>query len=100
MAERIANDLGTFEGDINDYSSNYQNLTSHFSDMVDHMNALNNMWEGEAHTEFLQTFEVDKNKTLQMIEDFKQIMEELKYAHRQYSECENSVAGLIDQMPV
>ncbi len=100
MAERIANELGRFEGDINDYDAYYRNLKEHFGEMVDHMNALNNMWEGEAHNEFLSTFEVDKGKTLQVIEDFKKVLDELRFAHKEYTECERTVARYIDQMPV
>ncbi len=100
MAERIANDLETFNGDITDYEGHYKNLVNHFDDMVNHMNALNNMWEGEAHNEFLQTFETDKKKTHDMIKDFKKILDELKFAHREYSECERSISNMIDQMSV
>ena len=100
MAERMANNLETFNGDIGDYNTHYQNLVNHFSDMVDHMNALNNMWEGEAHNELLQTFETDRQKTHDMIDDFNKILEELRFAHTQYSDCERNVANMINQMPV
>lgn len=100
MAERMANELERFSGDIGDYSNHFQNLITHFGEMVDHMNALNNMWEGEAHDEFLKTFSVDKEKTNKMIEDFGKILEELRFAHSEYTQCENSIAGMIDQMPV
>ncbi len=68
--------------------------------MVDHMNALNNMWEGEAHDQFLQTFSVDREKTFQMIDDFGKILEELRFAHTEYTLCENSISNMIDSMPV
>ncbi len=100
MAERMANNLETFNGDISDYNVYYQNLVQHFNDMVNHMNALNSMWEGEAHNEFLHTFDVDKQKTQNMISDFRKILEELRFAHAQYSDCERSVASMINQMPV
>ncbi|MCR4596567.1 MAG: WXG100 family type VII secretion target [Lachnospiraceae bacterium] len=100
MAERMANDLTVFDGDINDYGNHYQSLVGHFGDMVDHMNALNNMWEGEAHDEFLATFETDRTKTQEMIDDFKKVMDELRFAHTEYTECENSIANMIEQMPI
>ncbi len=100
MAERMANDLERFNGDIGDYNNYFNNLVNHFQDMVDHMNALNSMWEGEAHNEFLQTFEVDKQQTQIMVDDFRVIMEELRYAHNQYTDCENNVANMINQMPI
>ena len=68
--------------------------------MTDHMNALNNMWEGEAHDEFLATFEEDRQKTIRMIEDFKKVLDELRFAHTSYTECENNVASMIEQMPI
>lgn len=100
MAERMANDLGRFDGDIGDYNKFYQSLIGHFGEMVDHMNALNNMWEGEAHDQFLQTFSVDREKTFQMIDDFGKILEELRFANTEYTLCENSISNMIDSMPV
>ena len=100
MDERMTNDLITFQNDINDYNYYCTNLEQHFQDMVDHMNALNGMWEGEAHDTFLQTFESDKQKTLSMIEDLKRILAELRFAHTQYSDCENTVSAMIEQIPV
>ncbi|MCR5556412.1 MAG: hypothetical protein K6F75_02495 [Butyrivibrio sp.] len=100
MAETIANNLEAFDGDIRDYNSHYKKLINHFDDLVNHMNALNSMWEGEAHDEFLRTFETDKDKTKNMIEDFGKVMEELRFAHREYSNCERDVANMINQMPV
>ena len=100
MAMRMANELERFDGDIGEYNNYYNNLVNHFNDMVNHMNALNAMWEGEAHDEFLATFEADRQKTQAIIDDFKKIMEELRFAHTEYSNCENSVSGMIDQMPI
>ena len=96
----MANELERFAGDIGDYNNHYQNLINHFNDMVNHMNQLNNMWEGEAHDEFLQTFGVDREKTNRMIGDFGKILEELRFAHTEYTQCENNIAGMIDQMSV
>ena len=100
MAERMANDLERFAGDIDDYNGQHQNLINHFNDMVVHMNALNSMWEGEAHDEFLQTFEMDKAKINAMIEDLGKVLEELRFAHSEYTQCENNIAGMINNMPI
>ncbi len=100
MAERMANNLETFNGDISDYNNHLENLKAHFEDMVNHMNAMNNMWEGEAKDELLQTFETDRHKTNTMIDDFKSILRELRFAHTEYSDCETNVASMIDQMPI
>lgn len=97
---RMANELERFDGDIGEYNLFYNNLVNHFNDMVNHMNALNGMWDGEAHDQFLATFEEDRQKVQAMIDDFKTIMEELRFAHTEYSNCENSVASMIDQMPI
>lgn len=100
MAERIANNLQTFESDINDYNNHLQNLISHFSNLITHMNALNSMWEGESHDEFIQKFNIDRENTQIMIDDLKKILDELRFAHSQYSDCERNVASMIDQISI
>ena len=96
--ERIANNLPTFEGDITNYDGAYQSLIGHFTDLVTHMTELNAMWEGEAHEEFLQTFHIDEEKVNQMNDDFKEVLEELRFAHREYTTNENNVASIIDEL--
>lgn len=94
----IANNLPSFNTDIDSYNTAFQSLLGHFNDLVTHMQELNGMWEGEAHEEFLQTFSIDQAKVDDMNEDFNQVLEELRYADKEYETCEGKVAGLIDQL--
>ena len=96
--ERIANNLPTFEGDISNYDAAYQSLLNHFSDLVTHMTELNAMWEGEAHDEFLTTFHIDEDKVNQMNDDFKEVLQELKFADKEYTTNENNIASIIDEL--
>ncbi|SFB82452.1 WXG100 family type VII secretion target [Butyrivibrio sp. YAB3001] len=100
MAERMANNLESFNGDIDEYRVHLQQLTDHFNEMITHMSELNSMWEGEAHNDFLSTFEVDKSKTFAMLDDFKKVLSELEFAHTEYSQCENNISNMIEEMSV
>lgn len=94
----IANNLPQFDGDIQDYNAGYNGLTQAFDQMVLHMNDLNSMWEGEAHEQFKQTFNVDQQKTKQMLDDVLRVYNELKFAHSEYTTCEHNVSALVNDL--
>lgn len=94
----IANNLPQFDGDIQDYDAGNKGLAQSFDQMVIHMDELNNMWEGEAHEQFKTTFNEDKLKTQQMLSDVLRVYNELKFAHSEYTNCENNVAGIVNDL--
>ncbi|MDC7292482.1 MULTISPECIES: hypothetical protein [unclassified Butyrivibrio] len=94
----IANNLPQFDGDIQDYNSGYTQLSQAFDQMVIHMNELNTMWEGEAHEELKNTFSNDQQKTQTMLDDVLRVYNELKFAHSEYTSCEQKVSGIINDL--
>ena len=88
--ELIANDLPRFEQDISDYNSAKLNLDKNYEMLVAHMNELNNMWEGEAHNQFLETFQADSVRVAEMLDVLKEIHSQLRFAHTEYTGCENT----------
>ena len=98
--DTIANDLPKFDQDINDFHGSQQDMVNHYEMLVTHMNELSKMWEGEAHNQLMETFDVDSKRTLELIEMLKEIHDELRFAHSEYTNCENTVASYIDNMMV
>lgn len=94
----IANNLPAFDTDIQDFGAQLLELRRHFEETVQHMNDLNSMWEGEAHNEFMNTFEIDRGKTEEAMNMLQRILEDLRYAHAEYTTCENTVSGIIDSI--
>ena len=98
--DTIANDLSRFDQDIVDFQRAQQDLVNNYEMLVNHMNELSSMWEGEAHDQFLQTFDVDSKRTQQLCLLLKEIYNELRYAHTEYATCENKVASYIENLAV
>ena len=98
--EIIANDLPRFKQDITDYSGLYNSLMKQWEEMITHVSELNSMWEGEAHNEFMSTFETDRQKMQELTDFLQQLLQELSNAHTEYSQCENQVSGIIDSIGV
>ena len=96
----IANDLSRFNQDISDYHISEQELNRNFEQLITHMRELNSMWEGEAHEQLMQTFSVDQNQAQAMVDHIREVYNELIFAHSEYSNCESTVAGIIDSIPV
>ncbi len=96
----IANDLVRFNEDISDYHSQEQELNRNFESLVTHMNALNNMWKGEAHDTLMESFSIDRDQSMTMIDHIREIYNELVFAHNEYTNCEGTVANIIDGIPV
>ena len=94
----IANNLPQFDGDIQEYNAGYNGLSQAFEQMVGHRNELNTMWEGEAHEQLKATFNEDHQKTKQMLDDVLRVYNELKFAHSEYTSCEQKVSGIIGDL--
>ena len=91
----IANDLEKFNQDIEDYHGGYNDLTENHEALVSDMNALNSMWEGEAHNQFMETFAADEQQVSEMIKTLLEVYNDLVFASEKYTDCENSVSGII-----
>lgn len=98
--EQIANNMPRFENQIQGFAGALSSLTAEFEEMTAHMNALNNMWTGEAHDEFLQTFGADAKKVQNMLEYMRTLLANLNYAESEYTNCEQTVGNMIEQISV
>ncbi len=96
----IANDLAKFEQDITDYNGSFSRLDKAQLQLLAHMNELQNMWEGEAHEKFMETFGNDYQKVLAMVDFLKEVLGDMNYADKEYTSCESAVGGIIDSMEV
>lgn len=94
----IANNLPQFDGDISEYESFRTGLQNSFNELVANIEQLNTMWEGEAHEQFKATFTTDRQKSEKMLEDVLRVENELKFAHSEYTTCENNVANIIAEL--
>ena len=97
---RIANDMEKFEDQIQKFDNALNKLETGFEEMAIHMRELNSMWTGEAHDEFLITFENDEKMVLKMIEYMKVLLSNLNYADTEYANCESTVSHMIEQIVV
>lgn len=100
MGKEIANNLPVFNNSISDYDRAYQALVRDFSEVVSQITALNAMWTGQAHDALMERFRVDQNDTQAMLDYLRELLDDLRYAHQEYTRCENAVAGIIDAIRV
>ncbi len=98
--EIIANDLPLFDRDIQDYQEARELLISGTEALFTDMEQLGTMWQGEAHDQLMATFSVDRKRTEEMLEQLNRLLEDLKFALAEYTKCENSVAGIIEEIEV
>ena len=96
----IANDLTKFGQDISDYNQMLNRLDADQVQLLTHMNELQNMWEGEAHDQFMETFNKDYQTVISMVNFLKEVHGDLTYADTEYTDCESSVESIIESMDV
>lgn len=98
--DRIENHLDSFGYDIDTYSNEFTNLTTAYERLKADMEGMQRDWEGEAFEELMTSFHNDQKKADQMVESLKTMLDNLRYADVQYSDCENQVRGIIDSIQV
>lgn len=98
--QQIANDMPRFQNQIQEFAGALNGLTAEFEEMSARMNALNSMWMGEAHDEFLRTFSADTKKVQDMLEYMRTLLSNLNYAESEYTNCEQTVGNMIEQINV
>lgn len=91
----IANDLGRFSTDIEKYISAVSDLGLNLQKVYDGIAALNTMWVGTAHDEFIKQFNADHEDMKELLDSLNKFRENLQYANEEYNRCENKVAELI-----
>ncbi|MBE5912016.1 WXG100 family type VII secretion target [Pseudobutyrivibrio sp.] len=96
----IANDLGRFDPDIENFKGDEKGLNKNFESLVEHVTTLNTMWDGAAYNTFINRFNRDKEEAQNLINQLENVYNNLRFAYTEYSDCENSVASVIDEMNV
>ena len=96
----IANDLPRFQQDISDYDAAFQSLQDGSDQLTAHMNDLSRMWEGEAHDQLMETFSADQRRVDELRLMLNDLLSDLRFAHTEYTSCENDVAGIIESIQV
>lgn len=98
--EQIANDMSRFENQVQEFAGALNSLMTEFEEMSLHMGELNNMWTGEAHDELLWSFSEDSKNIRSMLEYMKILLSDLYYADEEYTDCEQRVRNIIEQLSV
>lgn len=98
--EVIANDLVKFGQDIENYQNAKQRLKESYNSFVEHIGALDSMWDGPAKKEFDNRFRNDSERALSLINQLESVYDNLIYANTEYDSCEKTIATIIDEISV
>ncbi|SCY71378.1 hypothetical protein SAMN02910292_02593 [Lachnospiraceae bacterium XBB2008] len=98
--EVIANDLVKFGQDIEDYQTAKQKLKESYNNFVEHVKALDSIWDGPSKKAFDNRFRNDSERALDLINQLESVYDSLNYANSEYDGCEKTIASIIDEIPV
>ena len=97
---RIANDLGKFGGDVQEFKALCTRLRTAHQTLASDFGALHSMWEGEAHNALTERFQEDYAVLGDLVDYLTALEQSLDHANDEYHRCENNVAGIIDSINV
>lgn len=99
-ATEMANELERFQSDISTFEDAVKNITDNYKTMFSEIKALDAMWTGQAHDAFAVQFGQDAENMDDIISYIKEILEDLKFAHKEYTSCERSVSDIVNSMKI
>ena len=97
-AREMANNLEAFRRDIGVFETAYAGMNTNYRRLFDDINTLGTTWEGPAHSAYDAQFKADAAMFEELLNLLKQIMDDLNFAHREYSTCEQNVRDLINNI--
>lgn len=93
--DRIAVDTTVLNKDTIDMETALNSIRAQMARMKESIDSLNAMWEGEAKGAFTVQFSRDYEHMEKLCAAASSIIENMHYAVREYSSCEQSVADVI-----
>lgn len=93
-------DTMRLQSDIERLRAEHLKLKKNGDNMMNDINALNSMWEGEAKDAFVAQFESDYNTLQSMAEVIEKLILDLEHSKKVYEKCENSVGSIVNSIRV
>ena len=97
-SQEIANELERFKADIDTYDQSFQVIRNTYKEMFDQIKALDAMWTGTAHDAFMVQFGNDAERMEEIIKFAGEFLDDLRYAHNEYTRCESSVNDIVNSL--
>jgi WXG100 family type VII secretion target len=98
--KQMGNNLDRFRNDITNFQNALQDFSNAYQKADGSIQSLNGMWEGPAKNALLAMFAQDAEMIKEVINNLRTIYETYDEAHKEYTQCETSVADLIASMNV
>ena len=93
-------DTGQLNKDIGDLGESIKKAEKTLSDMVQEMEELNSMWQGQANLAFQAQFQNDNVLMQELLQEMLKLEECMRYASGEYVKCENEVKDMVDSIRI
>ena len=93
-------DTGQLNKDIGDLDADIKRAEKTLTDMVQEMEELNSMWQGQANMAFRVQFQNDNVMMQELLEEMIKLEECMRYASSEYVKCENEVKDMVDSIRI
>ena len=94
----MANELERFRSDIDAFEKACKSIDDNYKNMFEEIRALDAMWEGPTHDAFVRQVVQDSESMEEIVEYLKEILEDLRYAHKEYTGCERQVSDIVNSL--
>lgn len=96
----IANNLSTFDSDIDLFFSTCANLRRAYESLGTGMSGMQSMWTGEAHDVLQARFNTDYARLEEVVQFMEQTGQALREASNTYHSCESNIATVIESLAI
>ena len=93
-------DTGQLNRDIGELDENINKATKTLTEMVQEMEELNSMWQGQANMAFRAQFQNDNVLMQELLQEMQKLEECMRYASSEYVKCENEVKDMVDSIKI
>lgn len=88
------------QADIDSLQVELEGMRKTGEQMIEGINALSAMWEGEAKNAFIQQFQSDYEKLTETEEIIGNLIEYFQNAREEYDRCEGDVGAIVNDIRV
>lgn len=96
----IANELERFQSDISVFDQAYNTIKNKYKEMFNQIKELDSMWVGQAHNAFAVQFGQDAENMEEIISYLDELLQDLQFAYKEYTNCERSINDLVNSMRI
>lgn len=93
-------DTGQLNRDIEELEENITNANQSLTAMVQEMDELNSMWQGQANDAFRAQFANDNTMMQELLKEMQKLEECMRYASGEYVKCESEVKNMVDSIRI